>query len=209
MLPTNFSLFGGLAKVVLALVTIGLLMGLVLTGSDLTNFITNSAKADAIRLQTNLDAQQKQIDLENYATIQKAETQAEEERISAETKSFERSLELDLLQKEQKAALDLEVSTFSKYLWAGVMPFIISCLGIGTIIFMVQAGRSRLILAQAQAKQIGPWQDIAWRKERIQIARQQEQLERKKIIPKVPETYPEEAPIPWDIPQEQHTKSAR
>ena len=113
MLSTNFSLFSGLAKVIMTLVLLGLLMGLVLTGSDLTNFITNSAKAEAIRLQTDLDAQQKQIDLENYATIQKAKAQAEQERILAETSALERSLELELLQKEQNVALDLEVSTFS------------------------------------------------------------------------------------------------
>ena len=207
MLSTNFSLFGGLAKVVIVLVLLGLLMGLVLTGSDLTNFITNSAKAEAIRVQTDLDAQQKQIDLENYATIQKAETQAKEERTMAETKAFERSLELDLLQKERKVALDLEVSTFSKYLWSGVMPFIVSYLGIGFIIFMVQAGRSRLILAQARAKQIDPWQDIAWRKERIQIARQQEHLTRQTLAHTAHAFSPEEAPIPWDISQEKYVES--
>ena len=115
MFPSNISPFGGLVKVISALVLIGLIMGLVLTGSDLTNFITNSAKAEAIRLQTDLDAQQKQIDLENYATIQNAKAQAEQERILAETNALERSLELDLLRKEQKVALDLEVSAFSKY----------------------------------------------------------------------------------------------
>ena len=207
MFPNSISPFGGLVKVILALVLIGLIMGLVLTGSDLTNFITNSAKAEAIRVQTDLDAQQKQIDLENYATIQKAETQAKEERTLAETKAFERSLELDLLQKERKVALDLEVATFSKYLWSGMIPLLVFCFVIGIVIIMVQTGRSHLVVAQAQAEQIDPWQDLAWRKERIRLARQQEQLKRQTLVHTTHAHSLEEAPIPWNIHQEKYVKS--
>jgi Na+/glutamate symporter len=205
--PNNISPFGGLVKVILALVLIGLIMGLVLTGSDLTNFITNSAKAEAMKSQNEFEEKKNAIDLEKYESTQKAEAQAEEERILAETDALERSLELDLLLKERKVALDLEVATFSKYLWSGMIPLLVFCFVIGIVIFMVQAGRSRLILAQAQVKQIDPWQDLAWRKERIQIARQQEQLTRQTLAHIANTFSPEEAPIPWDIHKEKHVKS--
>ena len=74
---------------------------------------------------------------------------------------------------------------------------------------MVQAGRNRLIVAQAQAKQIDPWQNLAWRKERIQIARQQEQLTRQTLAHTAHAFSPEEAPIPWDIQQEQYAEGRK
>ena len=49
MFPTNYSPYDGLSKVFLVLIVIGALAALAFTNSDLTNFITNSAKAEGIK----------------------------------------------------------------------------------------------------------------------------------------------------------------
>jgi hypothetical protein len=103
MFPNNL-LFGGLAKVILTLVIIGVLVGLALAGTDLVNFITNNAKAQAIKNQNDFQAQKDAIDLKNYGIVQEALTQNQIDQANADNAAHNISLEQDLQFQIQKAA---------------------------------------------------------------------------------------------------------
>jgi hypothetical protein len=189
MFPTNNSPFTGLTKVILTLVAIGVLAGLVLSGSDLTNFITNSAKVEAIKQQNELQAQKDAIDLEAYKMSVNQQILAQQEQAKR-----------DLQFQELKATQELETARLASYFWAGAGMFVAICVGVGFMILMIQIGRSLLIASQAQVKKIDAWQDPAWRKQQIEISRRLERAQRENLThtTSVPEFYPNEAPIPWE-----------
>jgi hypothetical protein len=83
MYSTN-SLFGGLAKIILILVIVGSLVGLVLALSDPFNLVTNEAKAEAIRNQNYIQAQEGAIDIRNHEAVQKAVTQNQIDQLNAD-----------------------------------------------------------------------------------------------------------------------------
>lgn len=190
MFPTNNSPFAGLTKVILILVAIGVLFGLALTGSDITNFITNSAKAETIKQENQLQAQKNAIDLEAYQLSVNQQLIAQEEQAKK-----------DLQFQEQKAAQELETARLASYFWAGTGILVAFCIGVGFVILMIQIGRSLLIASQAQVKKIDAWQDPVWRKQQIEISRLLERAERENLAhatSNVPESHFNEAPIPWE-----------
>jgi hypothetical protein len=203
MIPSNSSPFGGLAKVILILIIIGVLVGLVLAGSDVTNFMTNSIKAQAIKNQNDYQAQKDAIDLKNYQAVQAATTQTQIDQLQADNIAHQKMLDQNLQLQTQKAAQDLETGRWISYIEIGIGSFIAFCLGIGSLILVILIGRSRLVMAQARVNQADPWQDAAWRRERIRIFRERERVMRKTLtnvtnIPLVPPFYPSTIPIPWD-----------
>jgi hypothetical protein len=211
MITTNNSPFAGLAKVILVLVFIGVLVGLAFSGTDLTNFITNTARAQGITRQNEVQAAKDIIDIQNYRTIQDATTQAQKDKILADRVTYQESLNQGLQLQARKAALELETARLVSYFLIAVGVFIAFCIGI----FMIQFGFSRLIVARAQAEKISSWQDHIQRKEQIRIARQRELMIRADRIRgasklNVPPFYTnEEAPIPWEDLQKQYTKTRR
>ncbi|MBE0683963.1 MAG: hypothetical protein IH589_18845 [Anaerolineales bacterium] len=192
MFPPNNSPFEGLAKVILILVAIGILVGLVLTGSDITNFITNSAKAEAIKQQNELQAQKNAIDLEAYQLSVNQQLLAQQEQAVKE-----------LQFQEQKAAQELELARLSSYLWVGAGVFVAFCFGVGFVILMIQFGRSLLITSQAQVKKTDVWQNPVWRKQQIEISRQLERAQREDF------GHLNEAPIPWDGLRQQYHEAKK
>ncbi len=189
MFPTNTSPFAGLTKVILTLVGIGLVVGLVIAGSDLTNFITNSAKAQAIKNQNDLQAQKDAIDLKNYQAIQETTTQIQIEKLNDERTAYEKSLDQNLQVEAQRAAQDLELSRLFNYAVIGVVVFLTFCIGIGAITLALQIGRSRLLLVQAQSKQLDAWQNLAWRKQQIMLSHALERVEREHQLAKSQSTF--------------------
>lgn len=182
MFPSNNSLFGGLSKVILTLVIIGAVVGLVLSDSDLTNFITNSAEAEAIKNQNDLQVQKDAVDVKNYQAIQETTTQIKIDQLLAESATYQKSLEQGLQFQAQKAAQDLETARFVSYAGTGAGVFVAFCIGIGFVILMIQVGRSRKVVSQAQVKKLEAWQDLAWRKQQIMISRQLERAERERLV---------------------------
>ena len=204
MFPTNNSSFEGLAKVILILVAIGILVGLALTNSDITNFITNSAKAETIKQQNQLQTQKNAIDLEIYKLSVNQQLLAQQEQAEKELKF-----------QEQKAAQELEADRLASYFWAGAGIFVNFCVGVGFLILMIQAGRSLLIASQAQAKKIDVWQDPVWRKQQIEISRLLERAEREILAhttsySNAPKFHPSnEAPIPWEGFRQQYAETKK
>jgi hypothetical protein len=207
MFPNN-SLFGGLARVIVILVIIGFLAGLALAGSDMVNFITNSAKSQAIKNQNDLQAKKDAVDIKNYAAVQAAHTQNEIDQANADNAAHERSLEQDLQFQAQKGAQALEMSRTLGYAGIGAGMFLAICAGIGVIIQTSLTGRSRLIIAQARARQAEPWQDLLWRNQQIKRSREFAHMQRKQFVDNAflntPPFYSGKTSIPWNSYAQQY-----
>ena len=190
MYQSNSSPFVGLVAVILVLVVIGSLVGLALSQSDITNFITNKAKAEGILQQNDYQAQKNSIDLKNYQSVQDSVTQDQKERIAADGLAYQKSLaqqlQLQNAQAEQrirleaeKASLDLEMSRLVTYALIGAGVLLALCIGAGAVIFAIQSGRKRIILTQIKVNPVERWEDPFWRKREIERSRQREQVNRR------------------------------
>jgi hypothetical protein len=211
---SNF--FGGLAKAFLVIMVVGILAGIALSNSDLTNFITNSAKAEGIRQQNAVQQQKDAVDAENYTVLQKANTQAQLDKIAADTSAYKKSQAQKLQAQAQQAALELEMSRLFDY--GKIAAGMILAICVSAILFMltVQFTRSRLVLTQTQVqvKRIDAWQDPALRKQEIESARQRERMARTLEVRQtqtavVPAFYPEEAPISWEEIRQQFAEARK
>ena len=182
MFQSNISPFAGLVRVIMTLVSIGVVVGLTLSQSDLTNFITNSARAQAITRQTEIEAEQAEIDLQNYRALKAAEAEVEQARLQAEAAADARSLDIETQFKAQKAIQDLEIERLTGYTWLVITVtaagLLVLCAGIGLTIALSRIIYSRLIAMSAPPVQANPWRDPMWRKEQIQMARHHEKLMR-------------------------------
>ncbi len=191
MFPVNNSPFNGLAKVILVLLAVGILVGLALSGSDLANFITNTAEAETIVQQNKVQAQKDTIDIDTYR-------QSAEQRLKFQQKQAEQDLQFEA----QKAAQESEIARLASYFWTGTGVFIVLCMGIGIVVFSIQIGRSRLILAKAAVQGIDVWRDSNWRSVQIQIARRREQEMREGFLrqssdPNIVSLFYNHTPVPW------------
>jgi hypothetical protein len=186
----NGSPFSGLVSLVLVLVIIGAVAALALSESDLTNFLTNSAKADAIREQNRIQAQKDAIELKNYEALQEIETNLQKEKILADTAAYKRNIEQQLLFQQQqnqqnlelqfqRSNQDLEVSRLTRYVLLGAGVLTMLFISMGLSIFFIQLGRSRVIAVQSVSTLPSRWQDPEWRKKQIASARQREIIARK------------------------------
>ncbi len=148
MVQPNGSLFGGLSRVILTLVVIGVVTGLVLGGADIVNFITNSAKAEAIHNANQLQAQKNAIDLNNYQLLQDAATQAQIDKMKADNEANQLMLDQAIRIQAQKAAQELETARWMSYIKMGALAILAVALGIGLVILAFRisfnrTGRSR------------------------------------------------------------------
>lgn len=178
MFPTNYSPYDGLSKVFLVLIVIGALAALAFTNSDLTNFITNSAKAEGIKQELAIQNLKSIFDFENYKRVEEAKTKAQLDNIETEKVTNEKLQTQKLQAQAQQVTLELEMSRLFGYGKIGIGIFLSICLGI----MMIQFGRSRLILAQAQHKQIDNQQKSTLWKMQMELARQHERMERASFI---------------------------
>lgn len=182
MFQPNSSPFAGLARVIMTLVSIGVFTGFALSGSDLINFVTNSAKAQAITRQNEILAHKAEIDVENYQALEARKTQLEIERRMAENVAYEESLGQELRLKAQEAAQKMELAERTGYLWAAVgmssTIFLVLCAGAALLGLAIRAGRDHPATATVQVKPPDRWKDRRWRKRQILVARRREKAMR-------------------------------
>jgi hypothetical protein len=199
MFPPS-SPYAGLSKVFLVLIVIGALAAFAFTNSDLTNFITNNAKAEGIKQEIALQKLKDAIDVQNYRIVEDAKTKAQLEKIDADKATYEKLQEKILETRIQQAALELEMTRLFNYGKISASILFILCFSI----LMVQFGRRHLILAQASMKQIDSGQNATLRKSQIELARQRERIMRERqimeaSISNVPAFYPnQETSISWE-----------
>jgi hypothetical protein len=164
---------------------IGAIAGLGLADTDLLNSNTSAAEArardqetqeralkaaidaDAYRAEGAAKIERVFSDVTNYIAIQRAQTRAEVERIQLAVEATQHQVEQDL-----------ELARLTRYvvLVAGISAALI--MSIGLAIFLIQCGRSRLVLAQAKVPQANLWQVPAWRAAQVRRARERERTER-------------------------------
>jgi hypothetical protein len=217
MIPNMNSPYKGFATIIVILVVIGALASLAFTNSDLTNFMTNSAKADGIRQQNAVQQQIDAINTENYKTVEQAKTQAQLDQIAADTATYKKlQTALEAKTSRQQAALEVETSRLFDYGKIAVSIILAVCFSAILLILTVQFTRSRLVLvqAQAQAKRIDTRQDPIQLKEQIERARQRELMNRESYLRQtqtaiVPAFYPEEAPISWEDIRQQFAEARK
>lgn len=184
--------FAGLHKLLFTLLIIGIGVGLVLTKSEL--FATPiSTIAQVFGVSVNTAAQPAQISNANVIDKIIEQTLQEKDQALKAQDQILRKNELDLetqnRQNQMQArweAFTLEMSRWLNLAVMGAIVVVAIVISITLGIMGIQFGQSRLILAQAQA-QITPqprsrstnnWQDQAWRKKKIEHARQNEQAMR-------------------------------
>ena len=189
MFPSGNSPFAGLAKVILVLVAIGALVGLVLARSDLTNFISNSARAKALTMENEQQAERNAIDIEMYR-------RAQEESLVLQQRQAEQTLLFDA----QQSAQNLETTRFISFVLAGAVVIVAICLGIGIIIYAIRAGRNQRTIAKKEMASADMWQNSAWRNRKIGAARLRELDARARHVtsPFFEESIPVDIPIKWD-----------
>jgi flagellar motility protein MotE (MotC chaperone) len=88
--------------IILTLVGIGLVLGLALIGSDLINPITSVAEFQRAQVETRRAAQQNEIDLRQYATLQEARTQAEMTKLQEENRYLQQTHDEELRRSEEE-----------------------------------------------------------------------------------------------------------
>ncbi len=210
MSTNNISPFSGLVSVIIVLVLIGAVSALALCESDLTNFLTNSAKADGIKEQNKIKAQKDALELKNYEALQEIELNLQKEKILADSAAYQRQIEQQLLFQQQqnqknlelqsqKSTQELEISRLTALGFAGAGIVAIICISMGLAIFLIQLGRSRVITVQSNLKLSSKWKDPDWRKKQIALARQRELFNRIGQTTHEKENTDEE-PIPVEIP---------
>lgn len=185
MFTNNSSPFSGLVSVILVLVLIGAFAALALSGSDLTNFMTNRAKAQAMTQQNEIDAQKARIDLENYKNIQNSQAKVEQDKLQADAEAYKQSLDQQLLHQQQqndlalqlqaqKALQQAQTSHLAGTILAGAGAFALLVLSLGVAAWLIQFGYSRYLVARSSATVNDPWQNVAWRKQQVYLSRQRE-----------------------------------
>jgi len=210
MLLSNSSPFSGLVRVIIVLVLIGALAALALTGSDLTNFMANRAKAQAMSQQNEIEAEKAKIDLQNYQTLQAIQVQAQIDKAQADSAAYQRSLEQQMLYEKQLAEQSLQMEgqkatqamenariiKIALGIGAAVLAFLV---GLGVCIYFILLGRSRLIAVKANAR-VDPWKDLVWRKQMVAISRERSRARAGSITSQSP--IPVEIPVGWQELQE-------
>lgn len=202
MFSNNNSPFAGLVPVILVLVLIGALAALALSGSDLTNFMTNRVKAQALAQQNAISEQKASIDLKNYQALQDSQAQAQINKTVADSAAYQQSLIIQTQHQQQlatqnlqlaalKAAQEMQTTHLIKIILSIAGALAVLLIGMGLTFYLIQLGRSHL-MAEKMAKKNDPWHDLSWRKQQIEISRRQEHLERINSV--------NTAPIPIEIP---------
>ncbi len=204
MYQNNSSPFQGLGKVILMLVVIGALTGLALSNTDVVNVLRNGAQAKGIEQQNTLQAQKDAVDLEYYKAIQPGMIQNQQDRLEADKAAYQKSLEQQLANENamaaqerelqaQKAAQEMQTALNLHYVLVGSLIFITLCAGTGIAILMIQIGRSQVIKANAQTKEVEKDTIRKMREQQIEEARKRERENREKLLQPIPVT----TPIAW------------
>ncbi len=194
---TTISIGKGLLGITAFLVACGLALGLTLGNVDLANPITSLSEARRAEVETQRLAQQNDIDLQQYAVLQAAHTQAEMARLEEETRHLQQIHEQELRhlqqvreqeirQIQEQAALKSQLLQLAGYT-------VIVVLGLSFL--AIVAGLSAYIVKQISApvtKRSEAWNpERKWRM--IQAARQREReyRQRELTLCEIPPDYSE------------------
>ena len=178
----NSAPLSGLIGIVLVVVLIGIIAGLAISGSDLLNYNTNAAAARAQDQKTQEQSQRAAVDLQYYKAIQAARTESEKEILRLELEARQHELEQNLALQRERAEQDLELARLTRYVVLAVGPLATLIVCIGLTAFLIQYGRSLLVLAQNEAARAALWHAPAWRAEQIRLAREREGAERETAL---------------------------
>lgn len=173
--------WSGLVGVIFVLVAIGLILGLVLTGSELVNPFEGLSQYEQNRVENRRLAQQSEIDLQQYAILKEAETQAQLQRIAAEidhlqlTYQQERDLARQAREQELRIAQEREALKLQLLRVAGFTAIAVA----GLCLLTLSAGAAvRLARVRpAPARRAEVWTPER-RRQAIAAARQREREER-------------------------------
>jgi hypothetical protein len=180
--------FSGLVPVILVLVLIGGLATLALSGSDLTNFMTNRVKADALAQQTAAAAQKTPIDVETYRLVQTSQAQAQVDKMKADSDYYQKSLDLQTQYQQKlddqnlqlnylKTTQEMQTSHITQMILTSAGAIALLLVALGIAVYMVSLTLNRL-LTNKKVKKAGSWQDPAWKKQQIENSRRREQASR-------------------------------
>ncbi len=177
---SNNTPLAGLLGIVVVIALIGAISGLALSGTDLLNFNTSAAEAHIREMEAQLQADKTAIDLQYYKAIQAARTESEKEELRLELEAQKRKLEQELAHQRARNELDLVLARLTRYVVLTVGALATLMVSVGLAIFLIQYGRSRLVLAQAEVTHThaASWHVPAWRAEQIRRAREREVAER-------------------------------
>lgn len=174
--------WSGLIGVIFVLVAIGLILGLVLTGSELANPLEGLSQYERNRVENRHLAQQNEIDLQQYAILKEAETQAQLQRIAEELNHLqlahqqERDLARRAREQELRIAQEREALKLQLLRVAGFAAIVVAGLSLLTL----SAGAA-VRLARAHTAPARRPADV-WTPERrrqaVAAARQREREER-------------------------------
>lgn len=148
--------FAGLVKVVIALIVIGVIVGIALASTDVLNFITNSEKAQA---QSAKDA----VDLKYYTLTRQNEAQAEVAKSIVDAQLY-----------PEKARQDLAFSYAVRYALLGIGVLVILAFLAAPVILILRSKTAPQETEETEDMATDP----ALREMQIKLARQQEILNR-------------------------------
>lgn len=175
---TNIPLYSGVVRIIVVAAILGGITVGSLVGTDLLNFNTSKATARAMELEADVQTRRENINLENYKKIEDARTEAEVTRIAQETEAHQRELTQASVYQEKRHEQNLELDRWTRYVvWAATL-----IASVGLTIFLIQYGRSRVILSRAQVTNVDPWSDPEQRAMARRQARMNEIAERKAIL---------------------------
>jgi hypothetical protein len=197
--------FSGPVGVIIALVVIGCLAGLALTGSDLTHFITNRAKADGTQRNNEIQAQKNVFDLEQYKKIQALETEIQIKKMEGELQSYSQQLVQQSEKTQRKDALDMEMNRLFRTALILTLTASIVVLVIAVAVRII-LNSNRRVSTILVASPKDPWQSPSYRSQKIRQARRQEALSRISLDPwYTPTSYPQGVPVFWPGPKEKQS----
>ena len=188
---SNNTPLAGLLGIVVVIAIIGAISGLALSETDLLNFNTSAAEARIRELEAQLQAEKAASDQELYqaeiaAQIEQVASDLESHKAieSARVQAEKDKIRLEVTARQHKLDQDLALARLTRFAALIVMTLATLIVSVGLTVFLIQYGRSRLVLAQAEAThtQAAPWHVSTWRAEQIRRAREREVAEREAAL---------------------------
>ena len=163
---SNNTPLAGLLGIVVVIAIIGAISGLALSETDLLNFNTSAAEARIRELEARSEREALQRKLDQDLAHQREQAKQ------------------NLVHQREQATQNLWLARLTRYVALIVGALATLIVSVGLTVFLIQYGRSRLVLAQAEAThtQAAPWHVSTWRAEQIRRAREREVAEREAAL---------------------------
>jgi hypothetical protein len=190
----NLRPLAGLTGILLLVAVLGSMATLGISNTDLANFITNSAEARAIDQKTFMEAEKSNIDIEAYRQIEIAKAQVERDRVLLEFEEQKKQAELDFEQAKVQYQIDLEqqrhrtnqrlmLEKITYYFILITSSLIVLTLWFGLIYrYKYRKSGQPVETSSIEGENIvvnDRWHnDLAWRQQKIELARNNERASR-------------------------------